>query len=204
VADRPERVERALQHLVNRLRLRLKYLREFSDRAFSSEPPLTGHVAAELRVLVVADGGRHHRPLLLDLMDACHYEVTVGDADVSLRDWMAEPATRTVIGERVIERTRAGVVRVLAEQVGGAHEDWSIDVDLHVARYDASVEAIAAWLAVLKVIADVVLEVGDGFVEAVRSGRVRVPIVLESFLDMSDEEWQHYLDDEYDDDGDDY
>jgi hypothetical protein len=122
-------------------------LEEYSARAFGArEEAILSEVAAKLRVLVVRS--RHNKPLLFEVLDRCGLAMSItlgGPPGLQRPVGSAEPMPGDVVSldaffdlRAITIRTSAGLVdmskrqliRAVAEQLGGAHEDWSVDESL--------------------------------------------------------------------------
>lgn len=135
------RVTREMSEMISRLETQLGLLREYSTKAFEEgRGEYYGEVATKLRVLLVRS--RHNTPLLLEIADrlGIPLELTLGGPPVTPPPGEPGPG-ETISLDRFFDlkamyiRTKSGLVpiskrefiRAWCEQLGGAHEDWSVD-----------------------------------------------------------------------------
>ena len=135
------RLDRELSEMVHSLRTQLSLLEDYSRRAFEEgRAEFRPEVAAKLRILLVAS--RHNKPLLLQL--AARLGVTLevvldgppirrppgepGPGDrISLDAFYDLQAVTTRTSGGLITMSKRELIRAWAEQLGGAHEEWSVD-----------------------------------------------------------------------------
>lgn len=138
------RQDRDLSEMVHSLETQLNVLEEHAQKAFGERrEEFLPEVATKLRVLLVRS--RHNKPLLFEVADHLGIEMTVTlDGPPVLRSSPENP--HSVPGDKlsldaffdlmaVMVRTSAGLVpmtkrelvRAWSEQLGGSHEDWSVD-----------------------------------------------------------------------------
>jgi hypothetical protein len=143
------RVPRSVEEMFARLGEHISLLDEFAKRLFTDgDERYLGDLAGKLRLLVCEF--RAHKPLLLSLIDELKADDSIilggppmfkregtpspGDR-VSLRQYLQQIAYGTRIeGQGFVTVSKSDLIRMIAEQYGGAHEDWALDPRLEAAR----------------------------------------------------------------------
>ena len=143
-------MKRTLADMVEQLETQLRLLREYSDRAFGDkQDEYLPEVAGKLRLLLVKS--RHNKPLLLEVADqlGVNLEVTihgppglqypagdltegrcrVGDR-ITLDAFFDLLAVGVKTSSGFITLTKRELIRAWCEQLGGVHEDWSVDEEV--------------------------------------------------------------------------
>ncbi len=135
------RLDRELSEMVQSLKTQLALLEDYSRRAFEEgNAEFCPEVASKLRILLV--NSRHNQPLLLSL--AARLSITLevvldgppiqrplgvpGPGErISLDAFYNLQAVTTRTSDGLITMSKRELIRAWAEQLGGAHEDWSVD-----------------------------------------------------------------------------
>jgi hypothetical protein len=173
------RVSRELAEMVQRLEAQLDLLDNFARAAFGEKNEVfLPEVATKLRVLLVRS--RHNKPLLLEVADrlGVTLEVTLdGPPGVRSSPESASPQAGDVMSldsffdlqavtirtsKGLVSMTKRELIRAWAEQLGGAHEDWSVD--------EALLNAVKAELPLLG-IRPTIMELANCTRTALRYGR---------------------------------
>jgi len=141
----PELVEpsprrpRSRSELLDRLRVQCDLLKEYLERS-RTDTRFTGEVAAKIRLMACRFGrGQYQsRPLLNDVIleYRLYAPLVMKGKEVSLAEYMDLVCLQV---QRMVKTESGGYraswselkvyefVRALAEQAGGAHEDWEVD-----------------------------------------------------------------------------
>ena len=138
------RIPRTDEDLLKTLKEEIQKLKEFYYLVYYKDDlKYLGEIAGKLRILVVDEGGKRHKALLLELMDKfnCHIPYVhdgppmidpphPGD-ELSLRVFLDLRAYmgRTRSGE-LADMTKKDVIIAWSQQRGSAHQDWEIEEDL--------------------------------------------------------------------------
>jgi hypothetical protein len=174
-------VPRSIDEMITALRIQLALLAHHRITAGrEGRTEYVPEIANKLRLLAV-DIGRSNTALLLEVMRRTGITAFVPNDGPPVRQPNGEPmpdswtleefmnllavAIRIQSGE-MVEFTRSGIVRAVAEKMGGAHQDWEIPANLAAALetpiylnnrqlIDASILSIAA----------TVIRVGDSFLK---------------------------------------
>ncbi len=138
------RQERDLSEMLQSLESQLNILEEHSQKAFGERrEEFLPEVATKLRVLLVRS--RHNKPLLFEVADRLGIEMTVtldgspglgskpenpnsmpGDK-LSLDAFFDLMAVTVRTSAGLVPMTKRELIRAWSEQLGGSHEDWSVD-----------------------------------------------------------------------------
>ena len=183
------RLERDIGDMVRRLNEHRIMLREHCHQAFvENRDAYCGEVAGKIRLLATRHPrNKHHRPLLLDLMDATKILPSVTLGGLPIQKAAGEPRSGDEISlERFMQleacriRNRAGVlvpltksefVRAWAEQSGSAHEDWGYTEEWRaVLDTPLWVNGRQVHILELQATANTVLKVADRFFDAYGRG----------------------------------
>ena len=138
------RVTRTDEELLQILKEEIQKLKEFYYLVYyKGDLKYLGDIAGKLRILVIDEGGKRHKALLLELMDKfdCHIPYVhdgpplkdpphPGDK-LSLREFLDLRAYigRTQSGE-LTDMTKKEVIKKWSNQSGSAHQDWEIEEDI--------------------------------------------------------------------------
>ena len=119
--------------MLQSLRTQLSLLEDYSRKAFQEgRAEFRPEVATKLRILLVKS--RQNKPLLLELAArlGLTLEVVVDGppyrrGQISLDAFYDLQAVTTRTSDGLITMSKRELIRAWAEQLGGAHEDWSVD-----------------------------------------------------------------------------
>jgi hypothetical protein len=170
--------------MVERLDAQLKLLEENGRQAFEQgDETYLPEVATKLRILLVRS--RMNKPLLfevaaqvglklqlsLDGPPMLKKEGEIGPGDtISLDEFFDLQAVtiRTSVG--LITLTKRELIRAWAEQLGGAHEDWSVDEALiNAVRFPLLITGMQPTVMELRNCAGIALQHGRRIVATARS-----------------------------------
>jgi hypothetical protein len=171
--------------MVARLIAQLNHLTEDCERAFGrGDEAYLPEVATKLRLLLVRS--RANKPLLFEVADQIGVEpkVTLGGPPILKREGEVGPGDTITLDEffdlqAVTMRTSSGLIsltkreliRAWAEQLGGAHEDWSVDEALvNAIKTPIFIGGMQPTVMELRNCARTALQYGRQIVEAVRPG----------------------------------
>jgi hypothetical protein len=120
------RKTRELPEMVEALARQVRLLDAYVKRA-QSDPDYWGEVASKLRLLII-ERARNNRALLLRVADEYDARLRFGSSrpDGGPLTW-DEFLDRQMLGQGERSITFREVICRWAEQMGGAHEDWSVD-----------------------------------------------------------------------------
>jgi hypothetical protein len=175
------RISRELSEMVERLERQLDMLEGFAQAAFAEgKDEFLPEVATKLRVLLVRS--RQNRPLLIEVADRFGIPLNVtldcppveggpraGDV-LSLDAFFDLQAVTVRTSAGLASMTKRELIRAWSEQLGGAHEDWSVDESL--------VNAVRIEVPILG-LRPSVMELGNCARTAVRCGREVVRLARE-------------------------
>jgi hypothetical protein len=179
---------RTIEEMVESLRKQVRLLQDFSQKAFiERNSDYFGEIANKLRILVV--GFKSNTPLLLRLMEETgiqpkitlngppNFQFTAdhrsGDK-VSLEEFL----TFFAIGMKVssgdfVQLNKINFIRMVAEQAGGAHEDWKREEILTtILSSHIYIMGLPSSHATLKSIVQIVLHVADQFLTEYDSQKI--------------------------------
>jgi hypothetical protein len=135
------RIDRELVEMIGELETQLGLLERYARQAFrQGEHQFLPEVASKLRILLVRS--RHNKPLLLEVAERLGYTPIVTLAGPPIRRAPGEKGPgdhisvdaffdRDAVGVQTsigfVMMTKRQLIRAWCEQLGGAHEDWSVD-----------------------------------------------------------------------------
>lgn len=169
------RIDREIPDMLQSLERQMSLLRDHSIKAFKEgKQEYFPEVASKLRVLLVRS--RHNKPLLLEVADRLQIALHV---TLRPRPWDKGPGEQIALDEffdreaftintsrGLVTLTKRELIRAIAEQLGGAHEDWAVDESLfNAVRLPVYINGAQPIVIELRSYAQIALDHGSQVVE---------------------------------------
>jgi hypothetical protein len=178
------RLDRELVEMIGQLETQLGLLERYSHDAFElGQTQFLPEVATKLRVLLVRSG--RNRPLLFDVAKGVGFTPIVtlsgppirrpagekGPGDhISVDAFFDLDAVGVQTSTGFVMMTKRQLIRAWSEQLGGAHEDWSVDEALvNAIRTPVSIGGVQPTVIELRNCASTTLRVGRHVLETARA-----------------------------------